>query len=122
MKICTEINTRTGRPPSLRIGRLEVSPPVLLAPMSALTNLPMRTLCEEAGCGLTMTEFVAAPALVSGVRSEVEKLSPSVGGRPFGAQIFGRDPDQIGRAAALAVSRGASLVDLNLGCPARKVT
>ena len=90
--------------------------------MSALTNLPMRTLCEEAGCGFTVTEFVAAPALASGVRSEVEKLSPSRDGRAFGAQIFGRDPAQIGRAAALAVARGAALVDLNMGCPARKVT
>jgi tRNA-dihydrouridine synthase B len=110
------------RPPPLRIGRLTIAPPVLLAPMSALTNLPMRTLSEEAGCGFTVTEFVAAPALVSGVRSEVEKLSPSRDGRPFGAQIFGRDPKQIGRAAALAVARGAALVDLNMGCPAKKVT
>jgi tRNA-dihydrouridine synthase B len=110
------------RPPPLRIGRLTIEPPVLLAPMSALTNLPMRTLSEESGCGFTVTEFVAAPALVSGVRSEVEKLAPSRDGRPFGAQIFGRDPGQIGRAAALAVERGAALVDLNMGCPAKKVT
>ena len=110
------------RPPPLRIGRLTIAPPVLLAPMSALSNLPMRTLCEEAGCGFTVTEFVAAPALAGGVRRELGKLTPSLGGRPFAAQIFGRDPWQIGRAAAIAVERGAAVVDINMGCPAKKVT
>jgi tRNA-dihydrouridine synthase B len=111
-----------GRPPPLQIGSLSVAPPVVLAPMSALTNLPMRALCEEAGCGLTITEFIAAPALVGNVRSEVRKLQPSPEGRPFGVQIFGRDPQQVGRAAGRAAEAGATLVDLNMGCPARKVT
>ena len=52
----------------------------------------------------------------------IAKLSPSLNGRPFGAQIFGRDPGQIGRAAAVAVNLGAVLVDINMGCPAKKVT
>lgn len=112
----------SGRPPPLQIGRLCIAPPVVLAPMSSLTNLAMRTLCEEAGCGLTITEFIAAPALIKGVRSELNKLQPSPGGRPFGVQIFGRDPQQVSRAAAVAVEAGAFLVDLNMGCPAKKVT
>jgi nifR3 family TIM-barrel protein len=90
--------------------------------MSALTNLPMRILCEEAGCGLTVTEFIAAPALCGGVRRELEKLQPSPRGRPFGVQIFGRDPLQMHKAARVAAQRGAALVDINMGCPVKKVT
>jgi len=90
--------------------------------MSGLTTLPMRTLCEEHGCGLTITEFLAAPALAAAVPREVHKLTASVGGRPFGAQIFGRDPQQMARAAGRVLHSGAALLDINMGCPAKKVT
>lgn len=111
-----------GRPPPLRIGRLRIAPPLVLAPMSGLTNLPMRALCEEAGCGLTITEFLAAPALAGRVKKELAKITPSPEGRAWGAQIFGRDARQMARAARVCVEAGASLIDLNMGCPARKVT
>lgn len=119
----SKLKLEAGRPPPLILGqKLAISPPIVLAPMSSLTNLAMRTVAEEAGCGLTITEFLAAPALAAGVAKEIHKLQPSMDGRPFGAQIFGRDPTQMARAAEIAVERGASLVDLNMGCPARKVT
>jgi tRNA-dihydrouridine synthase B len=111
-----------GRPPPLRLGEVNVAPPIILAPLSSLTNLPMRALCEEAGCGLTVTEFLPAPALAAGVKKELHKLQPSPKGRVWSAQIFGRDPGQMATAARLCVERGASLVDINMGCPARKVT
>ena len=110
-------------PPSpLRIGSVTVDPPIVLAPMSSLTNLPMRTVSEEAGCGLTVTEFIAAPALAAAVPKEVHKLQPSLEGRSFSVQIFGRDPGQMATAARMAVDVGAELVDINMGCPSRKVT
>ena len=93
-----------------------------MAPMSGLTNLPMRALAEEAGCGLTVTEFLAAPALAGGVKKELQKVQPSPGGRVWSAQIFGRDHGQMARAATICADAGASLLDLNMGCPARKVT
>lgn len=111
-----------GRPPALRIDGLVITPPILLAPMSGLTNLPMRTLCEQAGCGLTVTEFLAAPALAARVPRELRKLTASLDGRAFGVQIFGRHPEQMARAARLGLESGASLVDINMGCPAKKVT
>jgi nifR3 family TIM-barrel protein len=111
-----------GRPPPLALGPLTIAPPVILAPMSGLTTLPTRALAERAGCGLTVTEFLAAPALVAGVASELAKLQPSPGGRPFGAQIFGREPQLMARAARICVAHGAALVDVNMGCPARRVT
>jgi tRNA-dihydrouridine synthase B len=110
------------RPAPLRIDELAIAPPILLAPMSGLTNLPMRTLCEEAGCGLTVTEFLAAPALAARVPRELRKLTASQAGRAFGVQIFGRHPEQMARAARLGVESGAALVDINMGCPAKKVT
>jgi nifR3 family TIM-barrel protein len=114
---------RGERPPALSIDGLTVAPPILLAPMSSLTTLAMRTLCEEAGCGLTVTEFIAAPAIAARVPREMRKLTASLDGRPFGVQIFGRHPDQMRRAARSVVeATGAALVDINMGCPAKKVT
>jgi tRNA-dihydrouridine synthase B len=98
-----------------------VEPPVLLAPMAGITNLPLRTLCEEQGCGLTVTEFLAAPALAAGNRKALDKLMPSHGGRAWSAQIFGSDPTQMAKAAVHCARAGASAIDLNMGCPARKV-
>ena len=110
-------------PPSpLRLGAVTADPPIVLAPMSSLTNMPMRTVSEEAGCGLTVTEFIAAPALAARVPSEVRKLQPSRHGRSFSVQIFGRDPGQMATAARMAADIGAELVDINMGCPSRKVT
>lgn len=116
------ISTEIHRPPPLKIGLITIDPPVFLAPMSGLTNLAMRTLSEEHGCGLTITEFLAAPALAAGTKTMVDKITPSKNDRPFGVQLFGRDPDQMKKAASLAVKKGASLIDINMGCPARKVT
>ncbi len=101
---------------------MTADPPIVLAPMSSLTNLPMRTVSEEAGCGLTVTEFIAAPALAAKVPKEVHKLQPSLAGRSFSVQIFGRDPGQMATAARMAADAGAELVDINMGCPSRKVT
>jgi tRNA-dihydrouridine synthase B len=105
----------------LRIGHLEVELPVLLAPMAAVTDLPFRTVCEEMGVGITITEFLSAQALEKGARKTVDKMTPSLGGRRFGVQIFGREPEPLALAAGMAVSIGASLVDINMGCPAKRV-
>ncbi len=110
------------QPPPLRIGAVTADPPIVLAPLSSLTNMPMRTVSEEGGCGLTVSEFIAAPALAAGVPSEVRKLQPSRGGRSFSVQIFGRDPEQMATSARMAADIGAELVDINMGCPSRKVT
>src|SRR5690349_22323688 len=105
----------------MRIGELAVDVPVLLAPMAAVTDLPFRTVCEEFGVGLTITEFLSAHALSIGDPKTCGKLTASLGGRRFGVQIFGREPVAMDAAARLAVAIGASLVDSNLGCPAKRV-
>jgi nifR3 family TIM-barrel protein len=105
----------------MRIGHLTVDPPVLLAPMAAVTDLPFRTVCEEFGVGLTITEFLSAHALSVGDPKTTGKLTASLDGRRFGVQIFGREEERMADAARLAVSIGASLVDINMGCPAKRV-
>src|SRR3954470_3745265 len=105
----------------MRIGDLTVHTPVLLAPMAAVTDLPFRTVCEEFGVGFTITEFLSAHALAVGDPKTTGKMTASLGGRKFGVQIFGREPAAMQEAARMAVSIGASLVDINMGCPARRV-
>jgi nifR3 family TIM-barrel protein len=105
----------------MRIGDLAVDPPVLLAPMAAVTDLPFRTICEEFGVGLTITEFLSAHALSTKDPKTTGKLTASLDGRRFGVQIFGREEDRMAEAARMAVAIGASLVDINMGCPAKRV-
>jgi nifR3 family TIM-barrel protein len=105
----------------MRIGPLHIDGTALLAPMAAVTDLPFRTVCEEHGVALTITEFLSAHALQAGARKAVDKLTPSLGGRRFGVQIFGREDDAMTVAARMAVDIGASLVDINMGCPAKRV-
>ena len=105
----------------MRIGPIPVDPPVLLAPMAAVTDLPFRTVCEEFGVGLTITEFLSAHALSAGDKKTTGKMTASLGGRVFGVQIFGREEAAMEDAARMAVAIGASLVDINMGCPAKRV-
>jgi tRNA-dihydrouridine synthase B len=106
----------------MHVGALEFSPAVLLAPMEAVTDLPFRTVCEELGAALTFTEFLSAEALTRGAAKAVGRMWPSLGGRRFAVQIFGRDPAALANGARMAVEIGASIVDINMGCPAKKVT
>jgi len=105
----------------MRVGNLTIEPDVLLAPMAAVTDLPFRTVIEEIGVGITITEFLSAHALVEGAKKAIDKMTPSLDGRRFGVQIFGREAEALAKAARLAVDIGASLVDINMGCPAKRV-
>ncbi len=105
----------------MRVGPIVVDPPVVLAPMAAVTDLPFRTVAEEHGVGFTITEFLSAHALMVGDKKAQRKMTASLGGRKFGVQIFGREEEPMAIAARMAVAIGASLVDINMGCPAKRV-
>ncbi|HEY3356971.1 MAG TPA: tRNA-dihydrouridine synthase [Polyangia bacterium] len=105
----------------MKLGRITLDPPVILAPMHEVTDLAFRTLCEELGAGITVTEFLNAHGLAAGARGIVRRMTASLGGRPFGVQIYGRDLGPMARAAAMAADSGAAFVDVNMGCPAKKV-
>ena len=106
----------------MRIGPVEIGPGALLAPMEAVTDLPFRTICEEHGAALTFTEFLSAEGLTRGAERVVQRMWPSLGGRRFAVQVVGREPEVLARAAGMAAEVGACVVDINMGCPARKVT
>lgn len=105
----------------MRIGSLELSNPVISAPMSGVSDKAFRILAEEAGCGLVCTEMISVNALA--YDSERTKTMFDLSGErgPTSVQIFGSSPDRMGAAAQLAVEAGADIIDINMGCPAPKV-
>jgi tRNA-dihydrouridine synthase B len=105
----------------LRVGGLDLSSPVLVAPMVGITDAPCRELCREFGAGLVSTEMVAAEAVVRSTDAVVHLLDFPPEVTPVAAQLVGCDPAVMAAAAQVCVERGAVLVDVNLGCPVSKV-
>jgi nifR3 family TIM-barrel protein len=106
----------------LKIGPIEIWPPLILAPMSGVTNRTMRALYRPFGLGLTVTEFVSANALSFGSRRTMEMIDQHGLEKPVSTQLWGDDPAVMARAAAVVRECGADIVDINFGCPAPKVT
>jgi tRNA-dihydrouridine synthase B len=105
---------------SLTIGSLTLQNNLLLAPMAGITNLPMRILARECGASLCFTEMVSVNGLVREGEKSFELLQSSPADRPLGIQLFGDDPRLLGEGARLVAGYG-DLVDINMGCPVRKV-
>jgi tRNA-dihydrouridine synthase B len=106
----------------LKIGPVEVWPPVILAPMSGVTNRTMRALYKPFGLGLTVTEFVSSNALKYANRRTMEMIDQHGIERPVSTQLWGDEPQTMAQAARLVRECGADIVDINFGCPAPKVT
>jgi nifR3 family TIM-barrel protein len=108
---------------ALKIGPIEVDPPVVLAPMAGVTNGPFRRLCRSYGPGLYVTEMVSARALVERNRKTLGMVKRDAGAPTHSVQLSGVDPVVVGAAVRIAVEEyGADHVDLNMGCPVPKVT
>ncbi|MBR3066234.1 MAG: tRNA-dihydrouridine synthase family protein [Prevotella sp.] len=106
----------------MTIGNIDFGPrPVFLAPMEDVTDVGFRLLCKRFGASMVYTEFVSAEALVRDVKSTVSKLSISDEERPVGIQIYGRDTDAMVEAARIVEQAGPDVIDLNFGCPVKKV-
>jgi tRNA-dihydrouridine synthase B len=110
------------RVPPLRIGSIEIWPPLVLAPMSGVTNRTMRALYRPFGLGLTVTEFVSSNALKYGSKRTMEMIDQHGLERPVSTQLWGDDPSTMALAARVVRECGADIVDINFGCPAPKVT
>lgn len=105
----------------MKIGNVELKNPFVAAPMAGYTDKAYRFLVREYGCALVFTEMISAQALVLGNRA-TEKLIDLEGEKPpVAVQLFGSSPQVIARAAQIAEAKGATLVDLNFGCPVPKV-
>jgi len=107
----------------IRLGSLTIERPLGLAPMAGVTNWPFRLLCKEQGCGIVVTEFVSDKALMFDSKRTQEMIELLDEERPAGIQIFGADVDTMAKAAVRVVElEQPDFVDINMGCPAPKVT
>jgi nifR3 family TIM-barrel protein len=107
----------------LRIGPHVVDPPFLLAPMASVSEMPFRVLALSFGAGLATTELISASGIFYRNRRTRQYMTfDRVREAPYSIQLFGGDPKVMAHAAAAAVEHGAGIVDVNMGCPVRKVT
>lgn len=110
--------------PKLVIGDVVIDPPLVLAPMSGVTDAPFRRLVKAVsagGLGLQCTEFVNSEALARGIPCMLRAVRIEAGDHPVAVQIYGREPARMVEAALIAQDGGADIVDINAGCPVRNV-
>ena len=106
----------------MKIGNIDLGErPVFLAPMEDVTDIGFRLLCKRYGASMVYTEFVSAEALVRDVKSTIKKLTIAEEERPVGIQIYGRDVEAMVEAAKIVEQAGPDVIDLNFGCPVKKV-
>ncbi len=106
----------------VKIGKIELGEfPLLLAPMEDVSDPPFRAVCKKQGADMMYTEFIAAEGLIRNADKSVQKLDIYDEERPIGIQIFGENIDSMREAAAIAEGAGPDLVDINYGCPVKKV-
>ena len=106
----------------MKIGQIDFGErPLFLAPMEDVTDIGFRRLCKRFGAQMVYTEFVSAEALVRDVKTTVRQLQISDEERPVGIQIYGRDIDAMVEAARIVEQAGPDVIDLNFGCPVKKV-
>lgn len=95
--------------------------PVMLAPMEDVTDESFRLICREQGAAMVYTEFVSAEALIRDIKSTTRKLAVDSRERPVAIQIYGRDPEAMAEAARIVEQAGPDVLDINFGCPVKKV-
>ena len=105
----------------IKIGPVEVASPVILAPMTAVTDLPFRRAVKRFGAGLTVTEMIASQAMVRETRQSLQKCLWDPAEEPVSMQLAGCEPQVMAEAAKLNEQRGAAIIDINMGCPVKKV-
>ncbi|MCG7973454.1 MAG: tRNA dihydrouridine synthase DusB [Candidatus Thiodiazotropha taylori] len=105
----------------MRIGSYEIANNLLLAPMAGVTDRPFRQLCRRLGAGLAVSEMISADASLWGTKKSVKRLDHDGEEAPISVQILGSDPQMMAQAAQANVAMGAQIIDINMGCPAKKV-
>ena len=100
---------------------MSIDTPVVLAPMTGVSDLPFRALVRRYGSGLNVTEMIASEAAIRETRQSIQKAAWAPIEDPVSMQLVGCDPRSMGEAARLAADKGAAIIDINFGCPVRKV-
>ena len=105
----------------MKIGSLLTKNNLLMAPMAGITDHPFRLIVKNCGCGLAFTEMISAQGLIRSQKTAMRYLSSSKNDAPLGVQIFGSEPSALAEAAKVLTALNVDLIDINMGCPARKV-
>jgi tRNA-dihydrouridine synthase B len=106
----------------MKIGSIDLAPPLALAPMAGMTDTAFRRLVKRrGGCGLVVSEMVSSEGLVRGIDRTLEYAEYTEEERPVSIQIFGGDPEKMAAAAQIVEGMGADIVDVNMGCPVPKI-
>ncbi|HRO72939.1 MAG TPA: tRNA-dihydrouridine synthase family protein [Saprospiraceae bacterium] len=106
----------------VKIGTTEIGEfPLLLAPMEDVSDPPFRSVCKDQGADLMYTEFISVEGLIRDADKSIQKLDIYDEERPIGIQIFGADIDSMSRAAEIVEAAKPELLDINFGCPVKKV-
>ena len=108
-------------PNPIQVGKVAIETPVILAPMTGVTDLPFRKLVRRYGSGLNVTEMIASEAAIRETRQSVQKAAWDPIEEPVSMQLVGCDPVSMAEAAKLQQDNGADIIDINFGCPVRKV-
>ncbi|MEH6756634.1 MAG: tRNA dihydrouridine synthase DusB [Parasphingorhabdus sp.] len=105
----------------ISIDKITINSPVLLAPMTGVTDLPFRKLVRRFGSGLNVTEMIASQAMIRETRQSLQKCAWDPTEEPVSMQLAGCSPEAMAEAAKLNEDRGAQIIDINMGCPVKKV-
>jgi tRNA-dihydrouridine synthase B len=105
----------------MRIGPYTIDPPVVLAPMAGVTDKPFRLLCKRMGAGLAVSEMTASDPRLWQTRKSIKRMDHVGEPEPISVQIAGYDPAMLAEAARFNADNGAQIIDINMGCPAKKV-
>lgn len=106
---------------SINLGQIRLDDPVILAPMSGVTDLPFRRLVKSRGAGLVVSEMIASEAMIRETRQSMTMAKNCPEEQPMAVQLAGCEPHVMAEAARLNADRGAALIDINFGCPVKKV-
>src|SRR5690348_5718998 len=105
----------------ISIGPVTLDHPVILAPMSGVTDLPFRRLVKRFGAGLVVSEMIASEAMIRENRRSLQMAQNTPEEQPMAVQLAGCEPTVMAEAAKLNEDRGAAIIDINFGCPVKKV-
>lgn len=106
---------------SIQVGPVSIADPVILAPMSGVSDLPFRRLVKKQGAGLVVSEMIASQAMIRQNRRSLKMATNCAEEFPMAVQLAGCEPDVMAEAAKLNEDRGAAIIDINMGCPVKKV-
>src|SRR5215217_6339070 len=105
----------------IHVGPVTIDAPVILAPMTGVTDLPFRKIVKRYGAGLTVSEMIASQAMIRETRQSLQKAAWDPVEEPVSLQLAGCTPTEMAEAAKLNEQRGAAIIDINMGCPVKKV-